>query len=320
MVNQSAPILRQLVQFYTPAAFDMFQEQWGLQFSVKLIERDEKESLFVYTAHMIDEEGEWRIEFNPETHEICCSCQKFEATGILCCHALKVYESKDIRVMPEQYILKRWTKEARNGIVHDIKGNKIQADPRLDTIRRYRQLVISMVRLATQAAITPEGFARVHKCIIELQKEFTQDNENDTFEPVMEPENMPKGFKKRDGKFRKKRHKGWEEKNRQKRRKVAPKDPPETSSSKKPSKKKQKASSQMKDIQTQASTISHLEASTQLSQTQDSTFSFSVSPTQHGFPPSRSQPLSYTSLLMAQSIAIPSLEAIDLMPNYMQGE
>lgn len=57
MVNQSAPILRQLVQSYTPTAFDMFQKQWDLQFAVKLFDYGEKGVLHLYTAHMIDEEG-----------------------------------------------------------------------------------------------------------------------------------------------------------------------------------------------------------------------------------------------------------------------
>ncbi|XP_054809814.1 protein FAR1-RELATED SEQUENCE 5-like [Prosopis cineraria] len=223
MVNQSAPILRQLVQVYTPTVFDMFQEQWDLQFSVELITRDEKESLFVYIAHMIDQEGEWRVEFKPDTHEIFCTCQKFESTGIFCCHALKVYESKDVRVMPDQYILKRWTKEARFGVVHDVRGNEIQVDPRLDITQRYRQLMLMMGRLASKAAKTLEGFTCVQRCVIELENHIPNGNENDTSKLVIESQNMPKGFKKRDGKSSKRRWKGWEEKNLKTRRRVVSK-------------------------------------------------------------------------------------------------
>ncbi|XP_028784270.1 protein FAR1-RELATED SEQUENCE 5-like [Neltuma alba] len=132
MVNQSAPILRQLVLTYTPNAFDIFQAQWDLQFSVMLIQRDEEGPLYIYIAHMIDEEGEWRIEFKPDTHEISCTCRMFETTRILCCHALKVYESNDVRIMPEQYIIKRWTREARSGVVYDVRGSEIQRDPKLE--------------------------------------------------------------------------------------------------------------------------------------------------------------------------------------------
>jgi len=43
-----------------------------------------------------------------------CSCKKFEAVGIQCCHVLKVLDLKNIKGLPEQYILKRWRKDARS--------------------------------------------------------------------------------------------------------------------------------------------------------------------------------------------------------------
>ncbi|XP_028778696.1 protein FAR1-RELATED SEQUENCE 5-like [Neltuma alba] len=217
MVNQSAPILRQLVLTYTPSAFRMFQVQWDLQFSVMLTHRDEKEPLYIYIAHMINEEGEWRVKFKPDTHDIFCTCGMFETTGILCCHILKVYESKDVRIMPEKYIMKRWTRKARSDVVYDLRGSEIQVDPRLEITRRYRQLMHKMARLATKAAYTPESFECVHKCIIELDNKIPNNNENIVPEsskaPVTESQNIPKGFKKREGTKRKRRWKPWEEKN-----------------------------------------------------------------------------------------------------------
>ena len=43
-----------------------------------------------------------------------CSCRKFESVGIQCCHVLKVLDLKNIKELPEQYILKRWRKDARS--------------------------------------------------------------------------------------------------------------------------------------------------------------------------------------------------------------
>lgn len=43
-----------------------------------------------------------------------CSCRMFERMGILCSHILKVLrDSLDIKEsIPNEYILKRWTKQA----------------------------------------------------------------------------------------------------------------------------------------------------------------------------------------------------------------
>ncbi|KAI4356208.1 hypothetical protein L6164_000248 [Bauhinia variegata] len=78
------------------------------------------------------------------------SCRKFETIEILCCHALKVFEANDVKFVPDQYILNRWTRHARNGIIHDMKGNKVVEDPKLSSTRRYRQLCSTMIRLAAK--------------------------------------------------------------------------------------------------------------------------------------------------------------------------
>ncbi|XP_028760685.1 protein FAR-RED ELONGATED HYPOCOTYL 3-like [Neltuma alba] len=206
MVNQSAPILCQLVVTYTPSAFDMFQAQWDLQFSVILTPRDENGPLYIYIVHMIDEEGEWRVEFKPDTHEISCTCGMFETIRIMCCHVLKVYESKDVRIMPKQYIIKRWTREARSNVAYDVRGSEIQRDPKLEITRRFMYLMYKMVRLATKATKTHESFELVDKYIIEIENKILN-NEDVVPEPsialMVESENIPKGFKKREGRKRK---------------------------------------------------------------------------------------------------------------------
>ncbi|ONI29931.1 hypothetical protein PRUPE_1G223100 [Prunus persica] len=43
------------------------------------------------------------------------SCKMFESMGLLCRHALRVLNVKEVTKIPSQYILKRWTKEAKKG-------------------------------------------------------------------------------------------------------------------------------------------------------------------------------------------------------------
>ena len=65
------------------------------------------------------EKTESKVEFNSLDSTTRCSCKKFESVGILCAHALKVLNTRNIFQIPPQYILKRWTKSAKDGVVED---------------------------------------------------------------------------------------------------------------------------------------------------------------------------------------------------------
>ena len=89
---------------------------------------------------MANHEGSWRVSFNRVSTSITSSCRKFETFGILCSHALKVFEFNDVKVIPEKYILRRWTREARCGdIVQDFRGKEGEGDPKLSMKVRKTQ-------------------------------------------------------------------------------------------------------------------------------------------------------------------------------------
>ncbi|XP_073129949.1 protein FAR1-RELATED SEQUENCE 5-like [Henckelia pumila] len=94
---ESSPMLRQLSEIYTPTIFNLFQMEFVLFAAAYIKFKNETQPLFEYVVGLIDKEGEWRVTFNPSTKMISCSCQKFEMTGLLCCHAVKVYDVLDIK-------------------------------------------------------------------------------------------------------------------------------------------------------------------------------------------------------------------------------
>ncbi|KAK3158154.1 hypothetical protein QOZ80_2AG0133550 [Eleusine coracana subsp. coracana] len=53
------------------------------------------------------------VHFNMNAMQITCSCSKFETMGLLCPHALKALSINNACKVPEIYILKRWTKDAK---------------------------------------------------------------------------------------------------------------------------------------------------------------------------------------------------------------
>ena len=88
--------------------------------------------LFEYKVCMYGRTREHKVIFNSADQTIVCSCNKFEFAGFLCCHALKVLDIQNIKLLPSQYILKWWTKQVRIGCVLDSYGCIVKEDPKLD--------------------------------------------------------------------------------------------------------------------------------------------------------------------------------------------
>ncbi|KAL8501471.1 hypothetical protein ACS0TY_020848 [Phlomoides rotata] len=205
---ESSPMLRQLSEIYTPTIFHLFQTEFDLFAAAYIKYKNEAHTLFEYVVGLIDEDGEWRVTFDPNTKMISCSCRKFEMIGLLCCHAVKVYDVMDVKKLPEHYILKRWTREARSGVVHNYMGSEVEEDPKLQSTERYRKLCMMFIRLATEASVHPSTFSLVHEAVCDLSKqvmkmrltEESQDN-NDSVEITSTRSFMTraKGFKKKIG-------------------------------------------------------------------------------------------------------------------------
>lgn len=53
------------------------------------------------------------VTFNLESKSAHCSCYMWEGQGILCRHILKVYQFMDVQLIPDEFILKRWMKNAK---------------------------------------------------------------------------------------------------------------------------------------------------------------------------------------------------------------
>jgi hypothetical protein len=74
----------------------------------------------------------YKIIGDPLEQTSSCSCRQFNKIGILCDHALKVFDLMNIKSLPTQYVLKQWTREACSGTVEDNQGQNIRENPRLD--------------------------------------------------------------------------------------------------------------------------------------------------------------------------------------------
>ncbi|XP_038708970.1 protein FAR-RED IMPAIRED RESPONSE 1-like [Tripterygium wilfordii] len=165
-----SPILQQAARVYTPMIFQFFQNEIDCLSAAKIKKRNDNNPMQEYLIELLDEVGEYVVLYTPSSETVTCSCRLFETFGILCCHTLKVLDNLDIKSIPESYILKRWTREAKLGYtVHNeeiVEGNHS-----MELIQRYKRICPRMVRLASRASEDKEAFALVERLMEDLEKQ-----------------------------------------------------------------------------------------------------------------------------------------------------
>ncbi|KAG0465362.1 hypothetical protein HPP92_019526 [Vanilla planifolia] len=162
---------KQAASIYTRAVFERFQEElvealhhYAVKFqdgaiSKFSVERDGN----AHRRHI--------VAFNASEKKAVCSCYKFESSGILCRHVLGVFLVTGVMLLPEHYILKRWTKKARSGFVLDGRDMETQTYCDGTPIMRFNDLFQNALKVAEKGAIALESY-KVAKEM--LQKAFSE--------------------------------------------------------------------------------------------------------------------------------------------------
>ncbi|KAJ3669303.1 hypothetical protein LUZ60_011253 [Juncus effusus] len=110
------------------------------------------------------------VQFDPNGVLISCSCKKFESMGILCMHALKVLNNNNILYLPNRYVLKRWTKFAKDERVLERENNNSNDDLYIRVWRKAVGLAVKSRFCKEALGIVENGFDR----FIEQMENFAQ--------------------------------------------------------------------------------------------------------------------------------------------------
>lgn len=149
---------KQAASIYTKAVFQRFQvelvealDHYAVKFQDGAISK--------YTVER-DGDGHRRhiVAFNESEKKAVCTCYKFESSGILCKHVLAVFFCNGAILLPEHYILKRWTKKAKSGIVVDERDVETQSYCQQSPTSRYRDLFRDALKVAEKGAASVETY------------------------------------------------------------------------------------------------------------------------------------------------------------------
>ncbi|BBN70215.1 Protein kinase superfamily protein [Prunus dulcis] len=165
------PMNKQMATLYTRTMFQKFEQELIQSTACFLELKTEDASKVVFN---VSERKNWEtrvaeVVYVKDSDHASCSCKRFEFVGIICKHILALFRRDQIEYMPDKYILKRWKKTAKSGLVSDANGNEIKdsADPGL-LIKRS-----TMSRLASDvvedALMSEEGCELLSETLKSLQ-------------------------------------------------------------------------------------------------------------------------------------------------------
>lgn len=153
-LKSPSPFGKQMAATYTHAVFKKFQvEVLGV---VACHPRKESEDGDIQSFKVQDfvENRDLIVGRSERTLDISCSCRSFELNGFLCRHAMIVLQISGLHNIPSQYILRRWTKDAKS-----IALSRQSSSIILSRIDRYSDLCRQAFYLGDEGSLSQESYA-----------------------------------------------------------------------------------------------------------------------------------------------------------------
>ncbi|KAK8917093.1 hypothetical protein KSP39_PZI018120 [Platanthera zijinensis] len=129
-------LLKQASKIFSRKMFSIFEKSFmegavGVSIVDEL--RSEDNSISYVTSQ--SDEGvdgkRWFLNLNANTDETTCSCRGFETKGIPCKHVLRIFIHRNIKHIPDQYFLKRFSLHAKKGIYLPYSPSLAHSDSNL---------------------------------------------------------------------------------------------------------------------------------------------------------------------------------------------
>ncbi|XXG63309.1 hypothetical protein AAC387_Pa05g1537 [Persea americana] len=172
---------KQIAETYTQKMFCKFQDELLLTVSyvAKLVKDNLDGTAYIVSSLGNEKEIQWMVIFIKKDKYAACSCQMFEFLGIPCGHVLCVLKQEKIVHLPQQYILERWNRHAKEGCVYDNNGVEIKAVCEESLIGRYRHLSYLANLLVNEASLSRKACQYVQGFLAEMYQKVKEINSDE---------------------------------------------------------------------------------------------------------------------------------------------
>ncbi|CAN4084612.1 unnamed protein product [Withania somnifera] len=152
-LRSPSPFEKQVAGLYTHAVFKKFQAE--VLGAVACIPKKEKqdETTITYRVQDFEKTQEFIVTLDEIKSEISCICHLFEFKGYLCRHTLIVLQMCAVSSIPSQYILKRWTKDAKSKYSMTDGSEDVPS-----RFQRYNELCHRAMKLSEEGSLSQESY------------------------------------------------------------------------------------------------------------------------------------------------------------------
>ncbi|GJV27331.1 protein FAR1-related sequence 9 [Tanacetum coccineum] len=154
LLKTPSPMEKQAANLYTRRAFLKFQEELVETLANPATKLEDNGTVITYRVAKFGGDGQKAhiVKFNPFEMKAICSCHMFEFSGIICRHALSVFRAQNVLTLPSQYILKRWTRDAKRGDVIAMEEEYLPNNSQDPLTVRYNNLRHEAMKFVEQGA------------------------------------------------------------------------------------------------------------------------------------------------------------------------
>ncbi|KAF5727098.1 hypothetical protein HS088_TW22G00785 [Tripterygium wilfordii] len=153
VLKTPSPMEKQAADLYTRRIFMKFQVELVETLANPATKVDDSGTITIYSVAKFGEEQKAHsVSFKAKEMTATCSCQMFEYVGIICRHILAVFRAKNVLTLPSQYVLKRWTRNAKSGAVLDEHASELQNNSRESVTVRYNNLRQEAIKYVEEGA------------------------------------------------------------------------------------------------------------------------------------------------------------------------
>ncbi|XP_020242308.1 protein FAR1-RELATED SEQUENCE 9-like isoform X1 [Asparagus officinalis] len=170
-----SPIERHAQKIYTRAMFRVFKDQLKEIFSYSLNEMEPKPLYKLVQVPNSDKPIARRrtyiVNFQAPT-TVSCNCKMFEFSGMVCSHVVKVLLHLDILEIPSEYILKRWTKSAKEESFDTHQCLSIESSNSSTKTLMFNSLSRKIMKLVVEGSTSIELYNLANKKIDQVMGEL----------------------------------------------------------------------------------------------------------------------------------------------------
>ncbi|KNA22826.1 hypothetical protein SOVF_030350 [Spinacia oleracea] len=153
LLKTPSPMEKQAANVYTRKIFMKFQEELVETLVNPATELEESGGVTMFRVAKFGEDHRDRIvTYNSLETKASCSCQMFEFSGVICRHILAVFRAKNVLTLPSEYLLKRWTRNAKSGGSLDEHAMEEPTNSRESLTIRYDNLRQDAVKFVEEGA------------------------------------------------------------------------------------------------------------------------------------------------------------------------